>query len=87
MEKLRAKVDYNKPNAVMFAICFILFSLIAMNTVEYLLVFGFQLNIRTIIAILMGTKLRGIFLCTDFLFTFYAYNIYVRYNLLNNHLR
>lgn len=87
MRKLGATINYNKKwiiGAVLYAI---LFNVIWMTITDLYLTFGFILSVDAAFFFISVLILRFVCLTAYANFFFIVYHIYVRYRLLNEHLR
>lgn len=86
MRKLNTKVN-NRLSFVYAGSTTIAFIVIVSNLVDFYIKFKFELTTLTSVYYVTAFVLRGILWTIPLVFGFFTYNIYLRYNLLNDHLR
>lgn len=87
MKRLSAKIVYNKKWHMAVLLFMVALMTVVLTVADVYVAFGFVVTFETIILLLALLILRGSCLFAYAMTTIYSYHIFIRYRLLNKHLR
>lgn len=87
MKKLGAKFTYNDSRINVIGVYGTISTLILVSFVDVYLIYGLEISVQWFLFVCSAFILRGAVVTSTSIFLFGAYHIYVRYRVLNNHLR